>query len=108
MEKQGASLADRPRSVAGSEILGRGMRFVQICASERIRKFRKYVIHYVIIQCLTGPNYIRASHSHLQLKSAQTYEPAQLAYARDIILDILHSPKLHQLHIKRFVRLSNQ
>ncbi|OJA19218.1 hypothetical protein AZE42_10896 [Rhizopogon vesiculosus] len=84
MEKQGASLADRPRSVAGSEILGRGMRFVQIGSGERIRKFRK------------------ASHTHLQLKSAQTYEPAQFAYARDIILDLLDSPRLHQLHIKRF------
>jgi hypothetical protein len=41
MEKQGASLADRPRAVAGSEILGRGMRFVQIGCGERIRKFRK-------------------------------------------------------------------
>ncbi|OAX37016.1 cytochrome P450 [Rhizopogon vinicolor AM-OR11-026] len=84
MEKQGASLADRPRSVAGSEILGRGMRFVQIGSGDRIRKFRK------------------ASHTHLQLKSAQTYELAQFAYARDIILDLLDSPRLHQLHIKRF------
>ncbi|OJA15984.1 hypothetical protein AZE42_10719 [Rhizopogon vesiculosus] len=84
MEKQGASLADRPRSVAGSEILGRGMRFGQIGSGERFRKFRK------------------ASHTHLQLKSAQNYEPAQLAYARDTILDLLDSPTLHQLHIKRF------
>lgn len=41
MEKQGASLADRPRSVSGNEILGRGMRFVQVGSGERIRKFRK-------------------------------------------------------------------
>ncbi|KAG0703473.1 cytochrome P450 [Suillus ampliporus] len=84
MEKQGAFLADRPRSVAGCDILGRGMRFVQIGTGERLRKFRK------------------SSHAHLQVKSAQTYEPVQVAHARDIILDMLHDPQLHQQHIKRF------
>lgn len=84
MEKQGSFLADRPRSVAGGDILGKGMRFVQIRSGERLRKFRK------------------SSHSHLQVKSAQTYEPVQVAHARDIILDILHEPKMHQQHIKRF------
>ncbi|KAG1775087.1 cytochrome P450 [Suillus placidus] len=85
MEKQGAFLADRPRSVAGGDILGRGMRFVQLRSGERFRKFRK------------------SSHSHLQMRTAQTYEPVQVAHAREIILDILHEPKLHQRHIKRFV-----
>ncbi|KAG2134587.1 cytochrome P450 [Suillus bovinus] len=84
MEKQGAFLADRPVSVAGSEILGRGMRFSQIRSGERLRKFRK------------------SSHAHLQVKSAQSYEPMQVAHARAIILDILHEPKMHQQHIKRF------
>ncbi|KAG2101841.1 cytochrome P450 [Suillus discolor] len=84
MEKQGAFLADRPRSVAGGDILGRGMRFVQIGSGERLRKFRK------------------SSHAHLQVRSAQSYEPVQVAHAREIILDILHEPKLHQQHIKRF------
>ncbi|KAG1857088.1 cytochrome P450 [Suillus subluteus] len=84
MEKQGAFLADRPRSVAGCDILGKGMRFVQIGSGERLRKFRK------------------SSHSHLQVRSAQTYEQVQVAHAREIILDILHEPKLHQQHIKRF------
>lgn len=84
MEKQGVVLADRPRSVAGCDILGRGMRFVQIGSGERLRKFRK------------------SAHSHLQVRSAQTYELVQVAHARDIILDILHEPKLHQQHIKRF------
>jgi hypothetical protein len=41
MEKQGSFLADRPRSVAGGDILGKGMRFVQIRSGERLRKFRK-------------------------------------------------------------------
>ncbi|OAX37013.1 cytochrome P450 [Rhizopogon vinicolor AM-OR11-026] len=64
MEKQGASLADRPRSVAGSEILG-----------------RRILTH-------TPP--------------IKTYEPVQFAYAHNIVLDLLDSPTLHQLHIKRF------
>ncbi|KAG1814023.1 cytochrome P450 [Suillus subaureus] len=84
MEKQGTFLADRPPSVAGGEILGRGMRFVQLRLGGRLRKFRK------------------SSHCHLQVRTAQTYEPIQLAHAREIILDILHEPKLHQQHIKRF------
>ncbi|KAG2361894.1 hypothetical protein BDR07DRAFT_1376907 [Suillus spraguei] len=85
MEKQGAFIADRPRSVAGGEMLGRGMRFVQLRYGELYRKFRK------------------TSHVHLQVKTAQTYEPIQVAHAREIILDMLHEPKLHQRHIKRYV-----
>ncbi|KAG1835390.1 cytochrome P450 [Suillus subalutaceus] len=84
MEKQGAFLVDRPRSGASGDIFGKGMRFAQIRSGERLRKFRK------------------SSHSHLQVRSAQTYEPVQVAHARDIILDILHKPELHQQHIKRF------
>ncbi|KAG2361895.1 cytochrome P450 [Suillus spraguei] len=84
MEKQGALLADRPRSVAGCDILGKGMRFAQIRSGERLRKFRK------------------SAHSHLQPRSAQSYELVQVAHAREIILDILDKPKLHQQHIKRF------
>ncbi|KAG2354051.1 cytochrome P450 [Suillus spraguei] len=84
MEKQGALLADRPRSVAGCDIIGRGMRFVQIRSGERLRKFRK------------------SAHSHLQARSAQSYELVQVAHAREIILDILDEPRLHQQHIKRF------
>ncbi|KAG2066752.1 cytochrome P450 [Suillus decipiens] len=85
MEKQGAFLADRPRSIAGGEMLGRGMRFFQLRHGEMLRKFRK------------------ASHAYLQPKTAQTYEPIQVAHARDIILDILHEPKLHQQYIKRYM-----
>ncbi|KIK33988.1 hypothetical protein CY34DRAFT_813222 [Suillus luteus UH-Slu-Lm8-n1] len=85
MEKQGAFIADRPRSVAGGDILGRGMRFVQLRSGERFRKFRK------------------TSHSHLHVKTAQTYEPIQVAHARDVIQDIMLEPKMHQQHIKRYV-----
>ncbi|KAG1852467.1 cytochrome P450 [Suillus subalutaceus] len=85
MEKQGACVADRPRSVAGGDILGGGMRFVQLRYGERFRKFRKI------------------THSHLQVKTAQTYEPIQFAHAREVIQDILDEPKLHQQHIKRYV-----
>lgn len=43
MEKQGASFADRPHSIAGSEILGRGMRFMLLSSGDRLRRFRKSV-----------------------------------------------------------------
>ena len=43
MEKQGAYFADRPHSVAGSEILGRGMRFMLLSTCDRLRRFRKRV-----------------------------------------------------------------
>ncbi|KAG2134588.1 cytochrome P450 [Suillus bovinus] len=83
MEKQGAFLADRPRSVAGGDILGRGMRFVQLRYGEQFRRYRKI------------------SHVHLQVKTAQTYEPIQFAHAREIIMDMLNEPTLHRQHIKR-------
>ncbi|KAH7909753.1 cytochrome P450 [Hygrophoropsis aurantiaca] len=83
MEKNGACLADRPPSIAGGEILGRGMRFVQMRVGDRLRNFRK------------------TAHAHLQLRSAQTYEPMQAFHARNAVLDILNEPSLHQRHIKR-------
>ncbi|KAH7925665.1 cytochrome P450 [Leucogyrophana mollusca] len=85
MEKQGAFLADRPPSIAGAEILGRGMRFVQMRVGDRLRNFRK------------------TAHAHLQLRAAQTYEPMQTFHAHNAVLDILDNPNLHQRHVKRYV-----
>jgi hypothetical protein len=41
LEKQGACFADRPHSIAGGDILGRGMRFMLLSTSDRLRRFRK-------------------------------------------------------------------
>ncbi|KAN0101244.1 Cytochrome P450 [Tylopilus felleus] len=84
MEKQGASFADRPHSVAGSEILGRGMRFMLLSTCDRLRRFRK------------------AAHSHFQPKATLAYDVDQTAFARNIVIDLLDDPESHQLHVKRF------
>jgi cytochrome P450 len=84
MEKQGACFADRPHSVAGSEILGRGMRFMLLSTCERLRRFRK------------------TAYMHFQPKVTVTYDSDQTLYARNAILDLLEDPDSHQLHIKRF------
>ncbi|KIJ60557.1 hypothetical protein HYDPIDRAFT_32184, partial [Hydnomerulius pinastri MD-312] len=84
MEKQGAFFADRPHSIAGSEILGRGMRFMLLSTCERLRRFRK------------------AAHLHFQPKATVAYDHDQTSYARNVIIDLLDDPEPHQLHIKRF------
>ncbi|KAF9230122.1 cytochrome P450, partial [Melanogaster broomeanus] len=73
MEKEGAALVDRPRSVAFAEIIG-----------ERFRRLRKAV------------------HTHLQPRAVQAYEGLQCEHARDVILDILRDPTHHVEHAKRF------
>lgn len=42
MEKQGASLADRPRSIAAGETLSGGMRIVVERTGDRLRRLRRY------------------------------------------------------------------
>ncbi|KAF9221266.1 cytochrome P450 [Gyrodon lividus] len=84
LEKQGACFADRPHSIAGSDILGRGMRFMLLSTCDRLRRFRK------------------AAHLHFQPKATVTYDADQTSYARNIVLDLLDDPESHQLHIKRF------
>ncbi|KAI0041483.1 cytochrome P450 [Auriscalpium vulgare] len=84
MEKEGASTADRPRTVAGGEMMSGGMRILLIGVGERFRKLRK------------------ALHSHLQPKAAAAYEPLQLLNARQLIRDILDDPQGHHEHAKRY------
>ncbi|KAH7884092.1 cytochrome P450 [Phlebopus sp. FC_14] len=84
MEKQGASFADRPHSVAGSEILGRGMRFMLLSTCDRLRRFRK------------------AAYLHFQPKATVAFDADQTLYSRNVIVDLLNDPESHQLHIKRF------
>ena len=41
MEKEGASLADRPRLIAAAETLSGGMRVVSYRSGDRLRRVRK-------------------------------------------------------------------
>ncbi|KAG1810570.1 cytochrome P450 [Suillus subaureus] len=84
MEKEGANLADRPRSIAVQETLSDGMRMVLERSGEKLRRVR------------------RVLHAGLQPKVAATYEPIQTRHARNLILDILNDPKNHQSHAMRY------
>ncbi|KAF9045693.1 cytochrome P450 [Hymenopellis radicata] len=84
MEKEGASLADRPQWVAASEFVSGGMRILLVNAGKRFRKLR------------------RALHSHLQVKALGSYEPLQMHHARNMILDVIDDPDNHICHAKRF------
>ncbi|PPQ68178.1 hypothetical protein CVT24_005065 [Panaeolus cyanescens] len=83
MEKEGASLVDRPRSIAAGETLSGGMRVLLTPAGERFKKMR------------------RALHAHLQPKIVAGYAPTLMKNARQHILDIIASPDKHQEHAKR-------
>ncbi|KAG9313212.1 cytochrome P450 [Chiua virens] len=84
LEKQGAVLVDRPRSVAVGEILSGGMHLVLQPAGDRLRRMR------------------RAAYSHLQPKVAMMYEEIQAEAAKGIILDILNHPKQVVQHAERY------
>ncbi|KAG1854460.1 cytochrome P450 [Suillus subalutaceus] len=84
MEKQGGSLADRPRSIAVQETLSDDMRMVLVGSGERLRRLR------------------RVLHAGLQPKVAETYEPIQTRNAKNLVLDILNDPKNHQRHAMRY------
>ncbi|KAG1819871.1 cytochrome P450 [Suillus subaureus] len=84
MEKEGASLADRPRSIAAGEMLSNGMRITMARSGERFRRLRKAV------------------HPHLQPKAAEAYKDMQRENAMDFILDVLNDPMNHQKHAQRY------
>ncbi|KAG1740507.1 cytochrome P450 [Suillus paluster] len=84
MEKEGGSLADRPRSIAGGEMLSRGMRILLARSGDRFRRMRK------------------AIHTNLQPKATEAYQDMQRENARNFILDILNDAKNHQNHAKRY------
>jgi hypothetical protein len=42
MEKEGANLADRPRSIAVQETLSDGLRMILVGSGERLRRMRRY------------------------------------------------------------------
>ncbi|KAG2128231.1 cytochrome P450 [Suillus clintonianus] len=84
MEKEGGSLVDRPRTIAGGDMLSNGMRLVLSHSGDRFRRLRKAV------------------HTHLQPKVTETYQDMQREKAMDFILDILDDPKNHQKHAERY------
>ncbi|KAL0948574.1 hypothetical protein HGRIS_011133 [Hohenbuehelia grisea] len=84
MEKEGASLADRPLSIAAGETLSGGMRVLLTPAGDRFKKLR------------------RALHQRLQSKVVSTDSPTLMRHARNHILDLIDSPELHQDHAKRY------
>ncbi|KAF8551926.1 cytochrome P450 [Imleria badia] len=84
MEKEGASLADRPRTIAAGETLSGGMRVLSSRSGDRLRRIR------------------RALHVMMQPKVAETYEPLQLRHAKNVLLDILDDPEHHQRHARRY------
>lgn len=84
MEKEGANLADRPRSIAVQETLSDGLRMILVGSGERLRRMR------------------RVLHAGLQPRVAETYEPIQIKNAKNLVLDILNDPKNHQNHALRY------
>ncbi|KAG1863418.1 cytochrome P450 [Suillus tomentosus] len=84
MEKEGASLVDRPRSIAAGEMLSNGMSLTMAGAGERFRRLRK------------------AIHPHLQPKAAEEYQDMLRENAMDFILDVLNDPTNHEKHAQRF------
>ncbi|KAJ8595262.1 cytochrome P450 [Rhizopogon salebrosus TDB-379] len=81
MEKQGGSIADRPRMVAAGEILSYGERLTFAHVGDRFRRMR------------------RALHAHLQPKAADEYQPLQMLYAKKMVLNILDDPSNFYNHI---------
>lgn len=83
MEKQGAVLVDRPRSIAAGEIISHDMRLIFAGSGERFRRLRKTI------------------HTHLRPKAAEAYQDIQTESARNVILDLLNEPKHHIQHVQR-------
>ncbi|OJA14906.1 hypothetical protein AZE42_10550 [Rhizopogon vesiculosus] len=80
MEKQGASVADRPRMIAAGEIFTGGLSILLAPVGDRLRRMR------------------RALHTHLQPKAVEEYQPLQMSHAKDTVLNILDDPYNFQNH----------
>ncbi|KAG1801739.1 cytochrome P450 [Suillus subaureus] len=79
MEKQGASLVDRPRFIAAGELLSGGMAIPFVPAGERFRRLRRLVP-----------------------KAAEAYQPLQISYAKNTVIDILNDPCNFQDHARTY------
>ncbi|KAG1727108.1 cytochrome P450 [Suillus lakei] len=80
MEKQGASLTDRPRMIAAGEMLSGGLAIGLTHAGNKLRQMR------------------RVLHTHLQPRAAEAYQPLQMSLAKNVVLDILEDPSNFQDH----------
>jgi cytochrome P450 len=83
MEKEGVSLADRPRNIPGEALSG-GMRLLLTPAGDRCKKMR------------------RALHVFLQPKMVEKYESVFMGRAKQHILGILDSPEKHEGHARYY------
>ncbi|KAG0697943.1 cytochrome P450 [Suillus ampliporus] len=86
MERQGASLVDRPCFLAAGELLAGGMTILFVPAGERFRRLRRLV----------------AIHTHLQPKAAKAYQPLQMLYAKNTVIDTLDDPYNFQDHVQAY------
>ncbi|KAJ7190927.1 cytochrome P450 [Mycena pura] len=84
MEKEGASLADRPPSIAAGDTLSGGMRTLLIGNGDRLRKLRK------------------ALQSQLRATIAAEYQHIQQLNAQYHILDLLKDPENHMTHAQGY------
>ncbi|KAG1785220.1 cytochrome P450 [Suillus plorans] len=84
MEKEGANLANRPRSIAAQETLTDRLGLLLEGSGEIFRRLR-WVLH-----------------AGLQPKVAETYEPIQTGHSKNLVLDILNDPNNHQGHAMRY------
>jgi hypothetical protein len=100
MEKEGASLIARPRSIAAGDILSGGLRLVTESSGERVRRLRRYTCGFW--RAIGTEPEDRVLHTGLQSKVAGTYEPFYTKHAKNLILDILNDPNSHQMHVKRY------
>ncbi|KAK0478948.1 cytochrome P450 [Armillaria novae-zelandiae] len=75
MEKEGAALAERPRSMAAGETLSSGMRVLLTSASERFKKMQRVFV--------------------------ASYSPILMTTTRWNMLDIIQDPERHQDHAKK-------
>lgn len=102
MEKENASLVDRPDSIAAGKIMSGDKRILLIGQGERFRKLRKCVHLLLTLLVVLFPSFHRALQSQLHIKVVEAYEPIQTKSAKTVILDILSEPELHQQHVKRY------
>ena len=95
--QEGASLADRPRSVVGGEILSGNVRILLVGNGDRLCRFCRYESMRRQSSCflvrssmrIFGPMYV-----------ATTYESLQSQHVKNFVLDILGDPANHQKHVK--------
>lgn len=84
LEKENASLNDRPRSIAAGKVLSGDKRILLVGQGMRFQKLRK------------------ALQSQLNIKIIESYEPVQERAAKNVVLDILENPEQHQSAAKRY------